>query len=73
MTNAGDTPEQVDQPVLGMQDTQAPRNRGSFFQGRIKSYDAWVNLHIKHTHFNSQHVSASPASNFSVHWLPGNQ
>ena len=73
MTNASDKPEQVDQPVLGIQGTQTPRNRGSFFQSRIKSYGARVHLHIKHTYFNSQHVSAGPASNVPVHWLPGNQ
>ena len=73
MTNTGDKSEQMDQPVLGMQGTQTPRNRGSFFQGRIKSYGAWLHLHIKRTRFNSQHVSAGPASNVSVHWLPGNQ
>ena len=73
MITASDTPEQVDQLVLGMQGIQTPRNRGSFFHGRIKSYGAQVHLHIKHTHFNSQHLLAGPASNVSVHWLPGNQ
>jgi len=54
---------------------KAPRqhNRRSFFHSRIKSYGALVHLQIKHTHLNSLHMLVSPASNVSVHWLPGNQ